>query len=92
MSVLRQYEPVWIAIKKNPNPPTGKFSCEISAHKAHHSRIIKAVVKEKDMDVGYKLECSEMNPPQRSRLRVTTLGSIIKFKLTLQTAITVDTI
>ena len=92
MTILRQYEPAWLAIKQNPNPPTGKFSCELSAHKAHHPRIIKAVVKEKDMDVGYKLECSEMKPPQRSRLRVTTSGSIIRFRLLLQTEITVDTI
>jgi hypothetical protein len=82
---MRQYEPVWIAIKTQSH-------CEISAHRAYHRRIIKAVVKEKDMDLGYKLECTERYPPVQAVLRTSRSGSIIKFTLILKPLITLDSI
>jgi hypothetical protein len=73
---VRQYEPIWIQIKT-------EFKCEISAHKAHHRRIIKAVTKEKDMDLGYKLYLSELIPPQHALMYSKSKGSIITFTLKL---------
>lgn len=83
--MLRQYEPVWIQIKE-----TG--SCEISAHKAYHRRIRKAVWKEKHMDLAYKQECLEADPPVVARMTIKVIGSIIRFKLYIKPLITVDTI
>ena len=82
---LRQYQPIWEQIKS-----TGM--CEISAHKAHHRRIIKAVTKEKYMDLGYKLECTERYPPIRTSMEITRSASIIKFVLHIKPLITLDSI
>ena len=82
---MRKYQPVWEQIKL-----TGK--CEISSHKAYHWRIRKAVWKEKDLDLLYKLQCSEANPPIKAFTKVTTLGSVIIFELEIRNAITVDTV
>lgn len=89
---MRKYEPVWLKAKSAINPPPDKSSCEISAHRAYHIRIIKAIVKEKDMDVVFKLECSEMNPPQKALLTSKRIGSVIKFTLTLKPLITEDSV
>ena len=71
---MRQYEPVWQAVKTN-------LMCDISAHRLHHRRIIKAVIKEKDMDLGFKLECSERSPPVQAILQLKRSGSIISFTI-----------
>jgi len=81
----RQYEPIWTQIKQ-----TGM--CEISSHRAYHRRIIKAVTKEKDLDLGYKLECSEMYPPTQAVMKSFRSGSVIKFTLVLKPLITLDSI
>lgn len=83
--MLRQYEPIWIQIKS-------EGYCDISTHRAYHRRVIKAVVKEKDMDLGYKLECSESYPPTIAVLRSSRSGSVIKFTLVLKPLITLDSI
>jgi hypothetical protein len=72
---VRQYQPIWEQIKAT-------LSCDISAHRAHHLRIIKAVVKEKDMDTLYKLERSESYT--RAILTSKRVGAVIHFKLTLR--------
>ena len=82
---MRQYEPVWLAIKTN-------LVCEISAHRVYHRRIIKAVVKEKDMDLGFKLELSERYPPQYALLKSSRSGSVIRFTLIYKPLITLDSI
>lgn len=82
---MRQYQPVWIEIKT-----TGM--CRITAHKAHHRRIIKAVTKEKDMDLGFKLECLEAETPIRPVMLSKCEGLIITFTLQLRSSITVDNI
>ena len=48
---MRKYEQIWIKLKR-----TGKAT--ITAHPLLHARIIKAVVKEKYNDSGYKLQIS----------------------------------
>jgi len=83
--MTRQYEPIWQQIKANGH-------CEISTHRAYHKRIIKATVKEKDMDLGYKLECTERYPPVQAVLRTSRSGSVIKFTLILKPLITLDSI
>ena len=82
---LRQYQPVWNEIKL-------QGICKISAHRAFHKRIIKAVVKEKDLDLGYKLELSERFPPQISVLKSSRNGSVITFTLIYKPLITLDSI
>ena len=83
--MARQYQPIWEQIKEIG-------VCEISAHKVYHRRIIKATVKEKDLDLGYKLECSESYPPTQAVLRTSKSGSVIRFTLILKPLITLDSI
>ena len=82
---MRKYQPVWEQIKINK-------ICELSAHRLHHPRIIKAVKKEKDMDILYKLENLELSIPLIAIMRSSRKGSIIKFTLTLSPLISIDTI
>lgn len=85
MDIPRKYQPVWEQIK------TLGF-CEISAHRAHHPRIRKALRKEKDLDYGYKLHCTELEPPIRAWVRVTQKGAVLRFTLIKSPLITVDTV
>ena len=82
---MRQYETVWNEIKINK-------TLRLSSPRPFHKRIIKAVVKEKDMDLGYKLECSESYPPTYALLRSKREGAIITFTLTLKPLITLDSV
>jgi hypothetical protein len=82
---MRQYEPVWIEVKINGY-------CEISAHRAYHRRIIKAVTKEKDLDLGYKLECTEKYPPVVAKMTSKRTGSVIRFSIVLKPLITLDSV
>lgn len=49
---MRHYSPIWEAIKKNKQ-------VSIVAPVSNHKLIIKAVIKEKNEDEGYKLLLSE---------------------------------
>ena len=49
---MRQYEPAWLELKTE-----GRVV--IAAHPLVHGRIFKAVKKEKDMDLVYKLQCED---------------------------------
>jgi hypothetical protein len=69
---MRQYEPVWNELKK-------KKIARVTAHRALHPRIVKAVIKEKWMDVGYKLELE----PHHSILSHSIKHSVITFTLTV---------
>lgn len=82
---MRQYQPAWEQLKQY------KF-CEIVAHRKFHARILKAIKKEKDIDLGYKLECSELSPPKRAFISHTIEGTTIAFTLTLRPLITVDSV
>jgi hypothetical protein len=82
---MRHYEPIWNQIKQ-----TGY--CEISAHKALHRRIIKAIWKEKLQDLAFKQECLESTPPIRCITYTEVTGSVIKFRLEKKTYITLDSI
>jgi hypothetical protein len=52
----RMYEPSWHALKKSNLDPK---RIVIAAPKAFHRRIYKAIIKEKDMDVVYKMQLHE---------------------------------
>lgn len=52
----RMYEKAWIELKKSEETPK---RIVISAHSKLHPRIYKAIRKEKDMDVVYKLQLCE---------------------------------
>lgn len=70
---MRQYEPVWNELK-------AKKIARITAHRALHPRIIKAVIKEKWMDVGYKIEIE----PYYATLSYEIEHAIVTFKLTVR--------
>lgn len=72
MRAPRQYEPIWIALKKD------KY-CRVSAHRGVHRRIIKAVKKEKNLDLGYKYQMHEQS--LRAELEMKTSNNMIEFKL-----------
>lgn len=69
----RQYAPIWEALKNN-------YTVAIVAPIPLHARIIKAVIKEKFMDDGYKFLKSEQG--LRTFLGYQTAGTKIVFKLT----------
>ena len=69
---MRKYQPIWLALKT-------KGKARIAAHKYLHRRIKKAVIKEKDMDVGYKMELAECS--KRAEIRVWFEESVIHFEL-----------
>jgi hypothetical protein len=70
---MRYYEPVWNQLKK-------KKTARVTAHPALHARIVKAVVKEKWMDIGYKLEID----PYYAILTHSRSNSILTFTLHLR--------
>lgn len=45
---MRKYEPIWIKLK-------AEGTASLAAQPSLHARIIKAVRKEKDEDIGWKL-------------------------------------
>jgi hypothetical protein len=46
---MRKYEPIWLKLKR-------EGTAAIAAHPLLHARVIKAVIKEKWLDQGYKLQ------------------------------------
>lgn len=75
---MRHYEALWTELKT-----TGK--CRIVAHKAYHARIIKAIWKEKNIDLAFRQECLEAIPPKEYRTATSIEGSVINFTLKLRT-------
>ena len=49
---MRQYEPIWRRIKQHK-------TASIATHPKNAARVIKAVNKEKNIDIGYKLLLAE---------------------------------
>ena len=68
---MREYQPIWLKLKM-------QGSASIAAHPLLHARIIKAVVKEKWLDTGFKYE----SMPYRHILTHTKEGAKITFTLT----------
>jgi len=70
--MLRQYQTIWEKIKQNGR-------CSVSAPKISHPRIVKAVTKEKYMDVVFKYSLGENC--QKATLSHTSQGSKLTFFL-----------
>ena len=73
---MRKYQPIWLALKEHR-------TCTISAPKHLHARIIKAVIKEKDIDLLYKFQHAE--DFSRKVIQKEVAGSTITFKLVTAT-------
>lgn len=62
--ITRLYSPIWNELKS-------KQVCIIEAELVLFPRIIKAVIKEKDRDTGFKIEASDMGEfPDKWRLKI----------------------
>lgn len=72
---MRTYQIIWHALKKDKH-------CTITVHPALHARVIKAVIKEKDMDVSYKLTAlSDNERCYVMKLSYKREGAMIRFFL-----------
>lgn len=71
---MRTYQPIWENLKVNK-------TVTIQANPSAHARIIKAVTKEKDKDLGFKVLVSESF--QRSVLKAKINGNQVTFILQL---------
>jgi hypothetical protein len=72
---MREYQPIWIALKRDK-------AVSITANRLLHPRIIKAVTKEKWMDMGFKIQCD----PLYAKLHVSAKNSVLTFKLSFHQA------
>lgn len=52
---MRDYEPIWVKLKTLPREDAERIGVSITANTRLHKRIIKAVIKEKWKDLGFKL-------------------------------------
>lgn len=82
---MRQYEPAWEALKKNG-------SVRLAVPKGLHRRVVKAILKEKYRDIGYRLQMLEKKI--RLRIEYECTGNIVVLKLkqipTFLTSVTVE--
>lgn len=69
---MRKYQPIWEAIKQSS-------TASLSADPSAHYRIIRAVRKEKDLDLGWKMQCLEAG--KKYKLLDKADGSLLTFKL-----------
>lgn len=80
---MRTYQPSWIELKNSESNPK---HIRISAPAKFHRRIYKAIIKEKDMDLVYKLQCSDN--AQKARLSRNSSGGILTIFLHLTIGLT----
>lgn len=71
-TVPSRYQPIWNLLKE-------KHVAELVAPAALHRRIIKAVIKRKDVDLTYKFLCAEQH--RKAKLSYTVEGNKITFRL-----------
>lgn len=76
---MRQYEPIWKKLKSMPLSEASTKGVSVTANRVLHPRIIKAVVKEKWMDIGYKLEIE----PRKTIISHTRKHAVLTFYLHL---------
>lgn len=72
------YDPVWERLKALPKKEAASRGVSINAPRHLHARILKAVVKRKWLDVGFKLAVS----PAHATLTHASKGVILTFFLT----------
>lgn len=78
MPKLRMYQPIWEKIK------LGKV-VRVAALPVHQARIRKAVWKEKDLDVAFKLE--QLDTRKRVRLQIKCYDTYMTFQLVPQVSV-----
>lgn len=76
---MRQYQPIWERLKVHK-------VAALEAHPQLHKRIIKAVIKEKYMDITYKLLLAEA--AQKAIISYSIEDRIITFKLHISIGLT----
>lgn len=69
---MRKYQPIWDRLKRD-------LTASLAASPAMHKRIIKAVIKEKNRDLGWKLLTSEKGTNYKLRYEID--GQLVKFYL-----------
>ena len=57
---MRQYQPIWEKLKNMPLHEASTKGVSVTANRALHPRIIKAVTKEKWKDLAYKASLSPL--------------------------------
>lgn len=70
--MARKYGGIWTILKRD-------YICSIAAHPSLHARFIKAVIKEKDRDVGFKILKASYS--LEVKLQCLVEGSKITFRL-----------
>ena len=75
------YEPIWVKLRELPHPQARKLGVSITSPRPFHKRIIKAVTKEKDIDVGYKIMLAEQFKGKYAILRHKRENCILTFYL-----------
>lgn len=75
---MRQYETIWTKLKQLPANEAAEVGVSVAAPRTLHARIIKAVIKEKWKDLGYKLLLDD----KRATLSYVQKHAIITFFLT----------
>lgn len=73
----RMYGPLWTKLKNEK-------SVSITANRLHHPRILKAVTKEKWLDLEYKMEIS----PKIAQMSTTSRGAVLTFYLSEKVPLT----
>lgn len=74
---IRTYAPIWNQLKALPADVARAKGVSVTANRKLHPRIIKAVIKEKWMDLPYKIKLD----PGHARMYHTSRGSILTFYL-----------
>ncbi len=74
MNHRSRYSPIWETLKVNGE-------CRITATPALHPRIIKAVIKRKNVDIAYKHTLLSESIPKKAKLQYHIQGSLITFTL-----------
>lgn len=69
---MARYDSIWNELKKN-------HICKISSPASLHKRVIKGVIRTKDEDTFFKLECAEK--AKKYRISYSKVGNVITFKL-----------
>lgn len=75
----RQYQPIWRQLKALPAKQAATQGVSITSPRVLHKRILKAVVKEKWLDIGFKMEIE----PKYAKMYHMRSGSILTFYLRL---------
>lgn len=76
--LIRFYQPIWERLKSMPPREASTIGVSITANRLLHPRIIKAVTKEKWMDIGFKILLDD----KRAVLSHVRKNAVLTFYLT----------